>query len=137
MFSDSLGYEAKDEVGRELDRRFTGKMSFTYDGLPSVALCDYTERILSAIAAHAADVIALEFSGNGFSDCTKGTDAKPLVGDALLDRYRSTHRHPGFHCQTARCARAFLMPSIDPLRDRITTSSATLNVRSTTKPARR
>jgi hypothetical protein len=89
FYSDSLGYEARDVVGSELSHRFNGNVAYSYDGQPGAALCDFSDRILATIADRAADVVAIEFSGNGFTDCAKATDSAPLSRDALLERYRA------------------------------------------------
>jgi hypothetical protein len=88
FFSDSLGYEARDFVSQELDRRFGTEVSFVYVGGPGAALCDYRDTIVAAIERRTFDVIAMEFSGNGFTECAKGPGGGFLEHEALLSRYR-------------------------------------------------
>jgi hypothetical protein len=89
FFSDSLGYEARQHVSIELVRRLGTDTMFAYTGAPGAALCDYREGIVVAIASGKFDVVAIEFSGNGFTECAKGPGGEFMQNEALLSRYRA------------------------------------------------
>jgi hypothetical protein len=89
FFSDSLGYEARQHVSIELVRRLGTDTVFSYTGAPGAALCDYRDGIVAAIASGKFDVVAIEFSGNGFTECAKGPGGEFMQNEALLSRYRA------------------------------------------------
>jgi hypothetical protein len=82
LFSDSLGWQAKDAFEAAVVR---AGLQFSYVGFPGTAICDFFNNT-QAVAE--GDVVAVQFSGNNFTPCmVDPATGAGFVGNGLLDKY--------------------------------------------------
>lgn len=84
LFSDSLGWQAKDEFQRVVE--LSGH-KFGYVGFPGTAICDWMNQTVTSVKK--GDIAVLQFSGNSFTSCMLDPNdpGQHYTGNGLLDKY--------------------------------------------------
>lgn len=83
LYGDSLGVESQDELASQL----RGEARLTPVAQGGAALCDALGQIRQDLDRRKPNVAILQFSGNNFTECTRGPDGAPLRGEALVAKY--------------------------------------------------
>ncbi len=87
LFGDSLAYGARPRFKSDVECGARAHVNVIAQ--PGAALCDFRNVIRREVGVRRIDVAVIEFVGNNITPCTKEPTGAPLVGRALLARYRA------------------------------------------------
>jgi hypothetical protein len=85
LYGDSLGQEAADALGTQLD----GVARFEDAAVGGAALCDTLDRIRTDVREDTPTYALIQYSGNNITACMRQANGRPLEGAELAAKYRT------------------------------------------------
>jgi hypothetical protein len=86
LYGDSLVYQSEQDFASPV---CTSDVQVATYGQPGAALCDFTSFIATQTAADPPAIAVIAFSGNNDTSCMEDAHGAPLVGAALLAKYKA------------------------------------------------